>query len=60
MYEVMIHNQKLYEYKEDEAKPELTAAMPELEAANEFKGIENFKTLLKYNSWVYMYPRING
>lgn len=60
MYEVMIHNQKLYEYKEDETKLELTAAMPELETANEFKGFENFKNLLKYNSWVYLYPRING
>ena len=49
---------ELYKYTEDEAKLELTAAFQELN--EDFKGYENYVTLLKANQWVYLYPRING
>ncbi|CAL5976758.1 Radial_spokehead-like protein [Hexamita inflata] len=58
IYEIMIKNPHLFKYAEDENKLELTTAFAE--AAEEFKGFENYLTLLSERQWVYLFPRING
>ena len=58
IYEIMIHHKDLFSYGEDETKLELTAAFSEL--AEEFKGFENYITLLNKENWAFLFPRING